>query len=206
MTVLRRLLGPLTGRPPWERERRAGERYLVLVRHGRASGGYGDALDPGLDEVGRALAEAMAADLAPTGPLPLVVSPMRRTRETVAPLEARWSTSARVEPGVGEIVAPSDEPEARAAWLRRALAGRWADLPADHQAWRRRVLDALLAIESDAVVVTHFVAINVAVGEATGDDRVVCFSPGHCSQTLLRVHDGRFDVMRLGTEAATEVR
>ena len=34
---------------------------LILVRHGRAAGGWDDDLDPGLDDLGRAQAEAMAA-------------------------------------------------------------------------------------------------------------------------------------------------
>ncbi len=57
---------------------------LILVRHGRAAGGWDDDLDPGLDELGRAQAEAMADLVAPRGPLPILVSPMRRCRETAA--------------------------------------------------------------------------------------------------------------------------
>ena len=48
---------------------------LVLVRHGHASGGWDDDPDPGLDDLGRAQAEAMADLVAPLGPLPILVSP-----------------------------------------------------------------------------------------------------------------------------------
>ena len=50
----------------------------------------------------------MAEVLAPLGPLPVVVSPLRRTRETAAPLLARWSVEPVVEPAVGELTAPPD--------------------------------------------------------------------------------------------------
>ena len=59
---------------------------LVLVRHGRAAAGWDADADPGLDATGREQADAVAAALAPEGPLPVVVSPMRRTRETAAPV------------------------------------------------------------------------------------------------------------------------
>ena len=206
LRFLRRLAGLGT---PWDfPERRLGERHLVLVRHGEAAAGWSEDPDPGLSERGRDQAEAVADDLAHLGPLPLVVSPLRRCRETAVPLEARWGAPARVEPAVGEIVAPASAAgvAARGAWLRTALAGRWADLDAEHRAWRAGVLAALRALPGDAVVVTHFVATNVAVGEATGDDRVACFAPAFGSRTFLRVApDGGLGVVKLGDAGATQV-
>jgi broad specificity phosphatase PhoE len=56
------------------------------------------------------------------------------------------------------------------------------------------------------VVVTHYVAINVAVGAATADDRFVCFHPDNGSVTVLR-HDGDgLHVEQLGAERDTVVR
>jgi broad specificity phosphatase PhoE len=175
---------------------------LILVRHGRASAGWADDLDPGLDAAGIAQADAMADALAPLGPLPMVVSPLRRTRETVAPLERRWNTTARIEPAVGEIESPTDDLAGRDTWLRQLMQGTWSDA-AGVDRWRRSVIDALAGIEEDTVVVTHFVAINVAVGHATGDDRVVCFVPDNCSRTSIDVDGGRFSVVELGAHVAT---
>jgi len=115
---------------------------------------------------------------------------------------------------VGEIVAPAQgatpagvagerdaaELAARQAWLKSAMAGRWSDLGAEHQSWRTSVVDALRAIPTDAVVVTHFVAINAAVGAAMGDDRIVCFSPANCSRTVLRVDDEGMTVLAFGDD------
>ena len=49
---------------------------------------------------------AVADALAAAGPCPIVVSPLRRTRETAAPLAVRWGVEPVVEPGVGELAAP----------------------------------------------------------------------------------------------------
>jgi broad specificity phosphatase PhoE len=178
---------------------------LYLVRHGKAAAAFADARDPGLDETGAAQAEAMAERLAPLGPLPMIVSPLRRTRETAIPLEHRWQFTARIEPAVGEIPSPSADPPARGEWLRGVMAGAWSAQPGALRAWRRHVVDALLALPRTTVVVTHFIAINIAVGCAEGDDRVVAFSPDNCSVTVLDVEDGRLRLVQRGVERATQV-
>ena len=179
---------------------------LVLVRHGRPAAGWDADPDPGLDPEGVAQAERMAAALAPSGPLPIVVSPKRRTRETAGALERVWGTTATVEPDVGEIPSPTDDLGARGAWLRGVVRGRWPTLDPDLRAWRDRVVELLVVLNRDTVVVTHFVAINVAVGAATGDDRVLVFRPDYCSRTVLDVAGGQLRVVELGAEAATAVR
>lgn len=179
---------------------------LVLVRHGRAAAGWDADPDPGLDDVGRAEAAAAAEILAPTGPMPIVVSPLRRTLETARPLEERWGVTARVEPRVGEIASPPGMGLAeRGAWLRGAMAGTWTDLGPEYLAWRDDVVDFLCSLRDDTVVVSHFIAINAAVGRATGDDRVVCFVPANCSRTVLRCDGGALEVVELGEATDTTV-
>ena len=178
---------------------------LYLIRHGRASAGFAEAQDPGLDEVGRAQAQAIAQELEPLGPLPLVTSPLRRARETAAPFEALWGLQARVEPDVGEIPSPTADLQARATWLRQALRGRWSELPTAYQAWRHRVAASLRALGTTTVVITHFVAINAAVGVTTGDDRMTCFEPDYCSCTVLELADGTLRVVALGRQRATQI-
>ena len=177
---------------------------LILVRHGRDEGGWADGGDPALHVVGRAQAEAAADALAPLGPLPIIVSPLRRARETAAALERRWAATATVEPGVGEVLTPEGVDD-RAAWLRDLMAGSWADAGPSLRAWRDSVVSTLLGVEGDAVVVSHFVAINVAVGAATGSDRVVCFRPDNCCRTVLDVDDGELRLVDLGDQAGRTV-
>jgi broad specificity phosphatase PhoE len=151
---------------------------LYLVRHGKAAAAFSEAPDPGLDATGDAQAEAMAERMAPLGPLPIITSPLRRTRETAVPLEKRWRFTARIEPAVGEIPSPMEDPAARGVWLRGVMAGVWSAQAEELRAWRQRVVDALVALPRPTLVVTHFVAINVAVLFAEGDDRVVGFASG----------------------------
>lgn len=181
---------------------------LTLVRHGRAESSWDAQADPGLNDMGRDQAWSMAEALDAAGPKALVVSPRRRTIETAAFVETALGIKAVIDPAVGEIPTPvglavSAE---RGAWLAELFTGRWSDV--DDPAlldWREGVVEALRAMVTDTVVVSHFVAINVAVGHALEDDRLVCFRPDNCSQTILENDRGRLGVIELGREAETQV-
>jgi broad specificity phosphatase PhoE len=177
-----------------------------LVRHGHAAAGFSADPDPGLDDLGREQARTMAAALAPLGPLPVVVSPLRRTRETAGALESLWGREAVVDERVAEIPSPTTDLEARGAWLRAAMAGTWADLGAEYTSWRGALVDAVCSLADDTVVVSHFVAINAVVGWSTGDDRVMCAPLANCSVTTVTTRAGRLEVVELGATAVTEVR
>ncbi len=181
---------------------------LYLVRHGQPLARYDQDKDPGLDDVGRRQAQAAAQALRPVGPLPIVSSPLRRTRETAMPFEAQWDRQAAIEPRVGEINAPSDELSERSAWLADILRSRrrWSDLDDERRRWRDGVVDALLAHAVDTLVVTHYIAINAAVGHATGDDHVVNFRPDNCSCTILETDGSTLTVVELGRERETAIR
>jgi broad specificity phosphatase PhoE len=172
---------------------------LVLVRHGEAAAGWGDHHDPGLSETGRAQAASMASALAPLGPLPVIVSPLRRTRETAQPLTEQWKVEPVIEPAVAEIPPPTDDLAERAVWLGRLFRTPWDQWPADVDGWRQSVRDALLAIDQDAVVVTHFVAIRVAADDGS-------YMPDYCSRTVVDSEGGRLRVVELGQQRTTVVR
>jgi broad specificity phosphatase PhoE len=178
---------------------------LYLIRHGRPTGGFAEVVDPGLDEVGAAQAEAVAQELETLGPLSIITSPLRRARETATPLERRWSIQARVEPAVAEIPTPGADPPTRAAWLREVMRGRWIALSEQHQQWRRQVIETLVSLPTSTVVTSHFIAINVAVGVATQDDRIICCEPDHCSCTMLEVSDGQLRLVSLGRQRETRI-
>lgn len=179
---------------------------LVLVRHAHPRAGYGDEVDPGLDAVGREQAAAMAAAVGALDPRPIAVSPLRRTRETAEALERRWGTRATLEPRVGEIPSPFDSLTSRTAWLQSVLRSTWTEQPNDLHRWRSELFAAVRELSIDAVVVTHFVAINTIVGAATGDDSVVSFAPDYCSQTVVDADEEGFTLVELGAQATTRVR
>jgi broad specificity phosphatase PhoE len=181
---------------------------LYLVRHGQDAGHTEDDNDPGLSDMGRQQAAEMSAVLAPLGPLSMIVSPLRRTRETAQPLEAAWNMTGDVVPAIREIPSPSEELNQRRQWLRRTMAGTWSQV-AQTEAWllpwRQALLDVLLGVREDTVVVSHFVAINVAAGAAQNDDRLTLFRPNNCSITVMETDGTSLSLLELGEALETRV-
>jgi broad specificity phosphatase PhoE len=64
------------------------------------------------------------------------------------------------------------------------------------------VIDALMGLGGQTtVVVSHFVAISVAIGEATGDDRVSPCALANASITRMRIANGRLVLQAAGEVA-----
>jgi broad specificity phosphatase PhoE len=180
---------------------------LYLVRHGRAAAGWDTDPDPGLDEIGLRQATAVAARLAPLGPLPVLTSPLRRCRETAAQLAGAWHVEVRVEQAVAEIPSPEGVAMAdRIDWLRAAMQGTWSELEPRYVTYRDQVVSTLAGTAEDSVVFSHFVAINAAIGAAIGDDRLVVRSLDNCSVTVFDVVDGSLQLVESGHEADTLIR
>jgi broad specificity phosphatase PhoE len=178
---------------------------IYLVRHGRATSGWGLEEDPGLDDLGRFQAQATADKLAPLGPLHIISSPRVRAQETATPLAKIWNIGPAIEDRVGEIRFPAEKSANRIEWLKKIMVDQWPNLDRDLQQWRREVIEALLSIKNDTVVFTHYIAINVAVGQATDDDRVVSFRPDNASVTIVETHGNSLYLVNRGNEADTKV-
>jgi len=180
---------------------------LILVRHGRAAQGW-EVPDPGLDDVGRSQAEAVADVLAGAfTPRPILTSPLTRCRQTAVPLATRWGVEPTVEPGVAELPSPPGVATVdRSAWLRTHMAGTWSELGPMFVDFRDSVLATLADIPADSVVFSHFIAINAAIGAAVGDDHLVVLHLDNTSRTIVDVDSGGFRLIEGGAEADTLIR
>jgi broad specificity phosphatase PhoE len=158
---------------------------IYLVRHGRVAANPADPLDP---------------ELSPDG--------AEQAREVARELHARLPS-----PRVAEIPSPQPTPGARAAWLKQLLASTWAELERAQDpnqaafsellaAWRRGVRAAVCSCNVDTVIFTHFVPLNVVVGSALGQDRVVCFRPDNASLTIVETPATGIRLIELGREMA----
>ena len=93
----------------------------------------------------------------------------------------------------------------RGPWLSKIMAGTWQELPPELQQWRRDLIEAAMEFAEDSIVFSHFVAINVLVGAARSDDRLISFRPDNASVTTLSNSDGDLSLIGLGAESETRV-
>ena len=193
---------------------------LYLVRHGRAAAGWDTALDPALDDLGREQSAATASRLVVLlqdtkrniTDVDVVSSPLRRCQETAAAYTTATGQAARIEPRIAEIPSPVGMTLAdRTVWLRDVMQGGWPVVFTTHGEVYRNFHSQLVqwasAVRRDTIAFSHFIAINVLIGAAIGDERVVIRSLDNASITTLHVDDdGRLTMLGGGAEADTLIR
>lgn len=185
---------------------------LYLIRHGKPAATWGEAdEDPGLDEAGKAQANAARDYLMGLPehdrPKRVVSSPLRRCRETALPTAEALGVEVEIDPYVGEIPTPAAlTAEDRPAWLRGVFQGKWKEVQGDldYDAWRHEVVRALHA-RGDTAVFSHYVAINAVMSHLDGDERVLVFRPDHASITTLETDGEALTLVERGREASTGV-
>jgi probable phosphoglycerate mutase len=181
---------------------------LIFLRHGetphtlekRFSGSGGD--DPGLSEAGRLQAEAAADYLARSGGIDaIVMSPLRRTRETAAVVAERLGLDPVVDDGWREVAfgdwdghtfaeVQQKWPDALNAWLESTAVAPPGGESFDTCARRARsARDAILArYPGKAVlVVTHVTPIKLMVRSVLQARCRPC-SDGVAPATLTEIH------------------
>jgi broad specificity phosphatase PhoE len=179
---------------------------LLVVRHAEAAAGFGESADPGLSQQGRAQALALADRLGEEGRCPVFSSPLLRARQTAEPLAERYGVSVAVAPVLRELPSPTSDLAERRAWLGRALAGTWAALSEEVNAWRDAILDAAAGVRFPQVWVTHYVVMNALVSSVRGSDEVTVFGPGHCAVMELEVVDDVVTIASLPGDSDSIIR
>jgi probable phosphoglycerate mutase len=178
---------------------------LLLLRHALPVSGHAD---PALTDEGRAQAERVAQWLTGTGIDAIVTSPLRRARETAAPIEAALGLTAEVVDDLREW--ELDDPhqvydalEDMAADDPRLLAvaeGRYDDFvpELDTVAFQARTVSAIEHVfathpHSDRVLVsTHGGFISAYLADLIGARQVMWFNADYTGiSRVLRLPSGR---------------
>ncbi len=182
---------------------------IYLIRHGQAAASFTDDADPGLSELGQQQAMTAAEALSGLGALTVVSSPLKRARQTAEAYRHRQAGqqagSILIEERVSEIPSFGLGIEERGPWLREIMTGHWSEQRQALQAWRQTLIDCLQSQSRDCAIFSHFVAINVAVGYAEGNDAVIVFRPDNASITELATDGTSLSLIARGAEAVTQV-
>lgn len=178
---------------------------IRIVRHGEALAGFGAHKDPGLSELGIAQAKNTARALASLVPQSILTSPLRRARETAEELALLWQQEPQVDERFAEVPTPIEDLVDRASWLATIMRGTWQQLPIELKVWRNTMIETAIALPNDLIVFSHYVAINILVGAATGRDELISFRPDNASITVFSNDGGQLKLLSLGEQASTKV-
>ena len=190
---------------------------LFIVRHGDALPGADEIIPSGvyddlpLSAIGREQAQALAERLAPLHFDAMYSSPLRRCRETAAPLAERLDMTPVIVDDIREIqlgnISPLPEDSKDLTALAKALqqrqmdivriaggSGHWDAIPDSEpsQAFRKRVVRALDEIArrhigERVIAFAHGGVINAYAAEALGLEKDFFFPAANTSITVVRV-------------------
>ena len=158
---------------------------LLFVRHGESEANAARALDcavpgPGLTDLGREQADALAVELGAGDIRAVWASSMTRAQETAAPLAAKLGLEVRIHPDlreshVGDLHPRTDD---SALWHWNTLYARWL---ADGE-----LSDKRPGGESGADVIARYVpAVREIVAALDEDGTAVIVSHGAASRLVL---------------------
>jgi probable phosphoglycerate mutase len=184
---------------------------LVLIRHAlpvRVDEGHPDAgpADPELSPLGHAPASALAAWLAEEQLDAIWSSPMRRARETAAPLATACGLPIAVDEGLAEFdrdalsYIPIEE-------LKAAGDPRWNELPERPEDFVAGVVDTMERIARShpsqrVAVVCHGGVVNAYAGHVLGIDAPLFFLPHYTSiSRILAAGSGERSIRSLNEAA-----
>jgi len=187
---------------------------LLLIRHAEpvrvAEGEVEGPADPGLTERGHEQAARLGAWLAAESVDAIVTSPMRRARETAAPLAAALGLEPEIDDGVAEYDAtagsyiPIEElRELKDERWYATIEGRWTDVGGiDPHEFQARVVPGVEALIERHVgqrlaVVAHGGMINVYLAHVLDIHRLLWFHPEYTS--ISRVQAARAGQRSLST-------
>lgn len=173
---------------------------IRIIRHGDASAAPAASNDPGLSLTGVRQALDLPKQLG-ADPAMLLTSPLARARETALPISGAYGVDRIVVDEYGELPWRDGQTVAqRRDDIADVLGSSWSNLRVEWRDWRSRLIERALSERGDVIVVSHFVAINVLVGFATGDDRTVVVSPANASVTEFALENGTLSVTALGRQ------
>lgn len=176
---------------------------LLLVRHAEpiriAAGEVEGPADPGLTERGVEQARRLADWLRAEPVDEIVASPLRRARETAAPLAEALGLEVVIDGGVSEYDADSGEyipieelRELKDHRWHATIEGRWEDAggvdPAEFQKVVVPAMDAIVdrSPGRTVAVICHGGVINVYLAHVLGIARHLWFHPEYTSVSRVR--------------------
>jgi probable phosphoglycerate mutase len=166
---------------------------LLLIRHALPvridEGDGGGPADPALAELGQAQADALAEWLVEEQIDAIWSSPMRRARETAAPVAARLGLDVTVDDGLAEYdkdaasYIPIEE-------LKAANDPRWNQLPERPEEFAAEVVEAIERViaahpRQRVAVVCHGGVVNAYAGHILGISDPLFFLPAYTSITRI---------------------
>jgi broad specificity phosphatase PhoE len=181
------------------------ELSLIFIRHGEASGNWGEHPDPGLSENGVSQSQKLISNhsLQLLEDFIFVSSPMSRAQMTAAPLIKKYKKSLLIDSIFSEIPSSKVIASEKREWLKKIMTMNVDVLPQDVAEWRNRIISRTLGFSDNTIIFSHFMVINAVVSGLMNRPEIMYFYPDYTSITKITLQNNKAVNISLGDEKKT---
>jgi len=182
---------------------------IFIIRHGEAAKLWDEDPDPSLSEKGQLQSNGIVQKLINEldgKEFKVLSSPLKRARETAAPLQKKLGFEIKIDDTFAEIPSPEITLSDRKNWLKSIFDTNVADLGEVQKNWRDGIINSISRLEEHTVIFSHFMVINCVVGWLEKRSQMVSFYPDNCSITKIEIDDNTIKLVTKGEELKTIVQ
>ena len=180
---------------------------VFLVRHGEAETQWGNDDDPGLSQNGidqaQNLIKRFENDLLRK--FTFISSPKKRAIMTATPLAKKYDKDLLINKNFVEIPSPNVSIDEKRAWLKNTMHLNIKSLDENVRDWRLNIIDAITNLNSDAIIFSHYMVMNVLKGFIDNSDKILNFHPGYTSVMILKIQNKRISITNIEAVSYTHL-
>ena len=181
---------------------------IYLIRHGEAESSWDQDSDPGLSKKGKRQSLELTTSLKNyilEEKFTIISSPLRRALETAQPMLESNNLTFSINKIFSEIPSPGIELSDRKEWLRKIFTINKNELLEPQSDWLKNILTEISNIKKPTLIFSHFMVINVIVGEILKSKKLVIFNPDNCSVTKITSKNKELRIIERGREFTTTI-
>ena len=96
-----------------------------------------------------------------------------------------------------EIPSPNVSIDEKRAWLKNTMHLNIKSLDENVRDWRLNIIDAITNLNSDAIIFSHYMVMNVLKGFIDNSDKILNFHPGYTSVMILKIQNKRISITNI---------
>ena len=172
---------------------------VFLVRHGEAESQWGSDDDPGLSQNGIDQAQGLIKRFENNllRDFTFISSPKKRAMMTAAPLAKKYNKDLLINKSFIEIPSPNLSISEKREWLKKMMNLNIKLLDENVSFWRLKIIDAITNLDSDAIIFSHYMVMNVVKGFVDNSDKMLNFHPDYASVVMLKIKNKRISIANI---------
>ena len=164
---------------------------IILIRHGEAAASWSEDPDPGLSKDGHKQAESllMHDNYQDLSGYQFISSPKLRAIETSNLLAKKFNKNVEIDETYTEIPSDGVLMKDKMEWLGKIASMPINNLPIGVVDWRKKIISALLSIQVNTVIFSHFMVMNALASFENDAGKLLSYYPDYTSSIKIIIRN-----------------